>query len=174
MNGLAASRGGTAGRRGVSLLELLAVMTTCGVIVSVGVGLVHRALRLESTSRDVLERERTALVLGRQFRHDVRTATQAVVSAAASVGETVVELRYPAGERVVYVVQLTTLERIAERAGRRVRESFAVRSGTRWTATREGRLVALAGRSDEPAGAGPQTDIEVIARLGTLAPEAVP
>lgn len=174
MNRRASRPGLSASRRGVSLLELLAVMTACGVIVSVGVGLVHRALRLESASRDLLERERTALVLGRRFRLDVRSATQASVSAIATTGDTVVELRYPAGERVAYVIRDGLLERLAERAGRDTRESFAVRPGTRWTASREGRLVTLAGRSDEPVGTGPQTDIELVARLGTLALEAVP
>jgi hypothetical protein len=66
-------------RRGISLVELLVVMTACTVIFTTSAGLIHRMMHADSRARAFYDVERSALRLSRQFRADVHQARNAVV-----------------------------------------------------------------------------------------------
>lgn len=133
-------------RRGASLVELLAVMTATSVVMTVGVGLVHRTLRLQSHTRHDLEHDHTALALGRHVRADVREATAAVTDDPAAL----LVLRSAAGAEVRYRVTPRGLERVATTTGGGTRREDYELPRLRWRATCAGRLVTLAGTGPEP------------------------
>lgn len=58
-------------RRGVSLIELLVVMSAATVILTLSTGLIHRIMHAQSKARGLAEIERTTLRLGNRFRRDV-------------------------------------------------------------------------------------------------------
>jgi type II secretory pathway component PulJ len=61
-------------RRGVSLAELLVVLSGCAVILSLTGQLMHRAMRTQSETRHFFDLERTADRLASDFRRDIRAA----------------------------------------------------------------------------------------------------
>lgn len=157
-------------RRGITLTEVLVTMTVASVAMSTAATLVHRALRLEAASRRVLERERAALTLARQFRADVRDA-RAVSCAVSCAGDTLpagVLLRaaIAAGGTIDYKTTPAGLVREQSSGGRTHREVFASLPGTRWWAVREGRVVTLRAEGESDAAAGPPVAIEVAAIVG--------
>ena len=62
-------------RRGVSLTELLMLMSSCTMILSLCAVLLHRVMRVEIESRSIVAAERTSERLSHQFRQDVHQAT---------------------------------------------------------------------------------------------------
>lgn len=153
-------------RRGITLTEVLVTMTVASVAMSTAATLVHRALRLEAASRRVLERERAALTLARQFRADVRDAR--AVSCAGDTLPAGVLLRaaIAAGGTIDYKTTPAGLVREQSSGGRTHREVFASLPGTRWWAVREGRVVTLRAEGESDAAAGPPVAIEVAAIVG--------
>lgn len=135
-----------AARRGASLVELLAVMAATSVVMTVGVGLVHRTLRLQSHTRHDLEHDHTALALGRQLRADMREATAAVTDDPAAL----LVLRSTAGTQITYRRTPRGLERIATTAAGGTRREDYEFPRLLWRATCAGRLVTLAGTGPEP------------------------
>lgn len=67
-------RAGT--RRGISLVELLVVLSGCSVVLSTTGVLLHRAMRGESETRHMFDVEQAALRLSHQFRDDVHHAVE--------------------------------------------------------------------------------------------------
>ena len=63
-------------RRGVSLVELVMMLSATTVILSLGSVLIHRTLRTGSQSRAQLAVERTSLRLADQFRRDAHQALE--------------------------------------------------------------------------------------------------
>ena len=64
-------------RRGVSLTELLLLMSSYTMILSMCTVLLHRVMHVEIESRSFVDAERTSERLSRQFRQDVHQATAA-------------------------------------------------------------------------------------------------
>lgn len=64
-------------RRGVSLLEVVLLLSTATVVLTMSGQLIHRILHAQSRAKALLAVERDALRLTAQFRHDVRTASDA-------------------------------------------------------------------------------------------------
>lgn len=161
-------------RRGASLAELLAVMASLGVVLSVAAGLVHTAMRLQSTSRQDLECDRTAMRLARQFRHDVRQA-EAVTTVSVLTGdddgvaspETLVEFSLTAKMNVRYQASLQQLTRQATANGRTTREDYFFASPMQWNVTPTDRCIVLNGRTltHNPARGHPfrPLDVEIVA-----------
>lgn len=153
-------------RRGITLTEVLVTMTVASVAMSTAATLVHRALRLEAASRRVLERERGALALARQFRVDVH-ASRAVSCAGDTLPAGVVlRAATAAGGTIDFKTTPAGLVREESRGGRTHREVFASPPGTRWWAVREGRVVTLRAEGEADAAAGPPVAIEVAAIVG--------
>jgi hypothetical protein len=69
-------------RRGISLLELTAVLAGCSVILSTSGSLIYRAMRAHSQSARYFDSERAAWRLANQFRLDIRQATDVTHIAA--------------------------------------------------------------------------------------------
>ena len=161
------------GRRGVTLVELLLTITATTVIMGVAGSLLHRSLRLEAASRGVMQAERTALVLARRFREDVRTA-RGVACTADGLPEGVVLRMQPAeeGEIVYRAVAGGLVREEALPAGRVAREAFAFPAAVRFQSAREAGVVTLTGTGGGEPGEGPPIDIEAVAALGASARSA--
>jgi hypothetical protein len=157
-------------RRGTTLLEVLLTITATTAVMGVAVSLLHRALRLESASRGAMQAERTALVLARRFREDVRTA-HAVACTADELPAGVVVRVQPAGEgSIVYRAVAGGLVREEPLpAGRVARETFAFPTAVRFQSAREAGAVSLTGKGGGEPGEGPPVDIEVVAARGAAA-----
>lgn len=85
--------------RAFSLVELLVAMSATTVLLAVSVDMVHRAMRVHSTTRERGQFQAEALRLSRQLRADAWLA----VSAKSIAGELSMQLRDHAGEvKVVY------------------------------------------------------------------------
>jgi hypothetical protein len=155
------------GRRGVTLLELLLTITATTVIMGVAGSLLHRSLRLEAASRGVMQAERTALVLARRFREDVRTA-RGVAGTTDGLPDGIVLRVQPAAEgEIVYRAVAGSLVREETLpAGRVAREAFAFPAAVRFQAAREAGVVTLMGTGGGEPGEGPPIDIEAVAALG--------
>jgi hypothetical protein len=69
-------------RRGISLVELLVVMSGCTFVLSTSAMLIHRAMRAQSETRRFFDNERAAQRLSRQFRADVLQADDAEIDPA--------------------------------------------------------------------------------------------
>lgn len=157
-------------RRGVTLVELLLTITATTMVVGVAGGLLHRALRLEAASRGALQAERTALVLARQFRADIRAARTVACTADGLPADVVLRVQ-PAGEgAIVYravrggLVREQTLP-----ANRIAREAFSFPAAVRFESVCGDGVVSLAGTGGGEPGEGPPIDIEVVAARGAAA-----
>lgn len=157
-------------RRGMTLVELLLAITTTTLVVGVAGGLLHRALRLEAASRGALQGERTALVLARQVRADIRTAHAVACTADGLPAGVVLEVQ-PEGEAaIVYrAVRGGLVREQPLPAGRIAREAYSFPAAVRFESVRGAGVVTLAGTGGGAAGEGPPIDIEVVATLGAAA-----
>lgn len=61
-------------RRAISLIELLAVLSGCSVVLGLTASLLHQTMRAQSHTRKFFDVERTSQRLARQFRSDVHAA----------------------------------------------------------------------------------------------------
>ncbi len=68
------------GRRGVTLLELLLVITAGGTLSLLAIGTVHRTMRLNSLSREQIDLQATTARFTRQLRRDVHRSASAQLS----------------------------------------------------------------------------------------------
>lgn len=89
-------------RSAMSIAELLVTMSACSVILTMSAGLIHRSMHTQSNSRDFYDAERTALRLGRQFRHDVHASTAASVTDGDRDEKVVLRLQLQDGRTVEY------------------------------------------------------------------------
>jgi hypothetical protein len=71
-------------RRGVSLVELLIVMSACTLVLTLSIALIHRMMRIQSNARSFEQVERSALRLSTHFRQDVHEAQDATPNAASA------------------------------------------------------------------------------------------
>ena len=105
-------------RRAISLIELLAVLTGCSIILGLTASLLHQTMRAQSHTRDFFTVERNALRLSRQFRADVHAAAANSIDVVADdAGDgALLRLQLPAGEVVEYlrvaekIIRLTSPE----------------------------------------------------------------
>ena len=65
-------------RRGVTLTELLVVLSVCSVVMTISIALIQRAMHAERRSRTFFNLQRSSLRLADQFRADVRQASAIV------------------------------------------------------------------------------------------------
>jgi len=151
-------------RRGISLIEMIAVMGVGAVMMGVAVTLLYGLLRAEGSGR---EHVRQSSVLGRladQFRRDVHAA-KAVAAAADGEGR---QFELAPGRTVTYRFQPGTLTRTEQvDAAPQRQESYALPPGTTATiripANTQPAIVSLmitpaAEASAQPAGRAIQID----------------
>ena len=143
-------------KRGISLVELLAVMTSIGVAVSVSAGFLHTGMRTQSASRQDLEQDRAAMRLARQFREDIWNAISSngiVDEVHARTGQTgaqavaLIQIQHAKG-LVEYQSTSSGIVRIyIKKDGRMSREVFVLGSMIQWSVLKEKGYVVLQGRA---------------------------
>ncbi|HTI51907.1 MAG TPA: prepilin-type N-terminal cleavage/methylation domain-containing protein [Planctomycetaceae bacterium] len=116
--------GSRVGRRGVSLIEVLIVVTVASVVVGVSVTMLHLILRSE---RDQSRAIRTTVTLSRLtevFRADVHASTELKVT-PPETGPATLHLADGAGRDIVYTADEHLLRRVETAQGAEVhRELF--------------------------------------------------
>jgi len=118
-------------RQGVSLTELLVLMSLCAMILSMSGMLLHRVMRIDVDSRLFVATERSCSRLDRQFREDIHEATSVnIKNATPAVGEFLV-VQLPYEQTVTYSRSNGGIERIASRKGKVAsRDEFAFQSSS--------------------------------------------
>lgn len=112
-------------RRAVSLIELLVIMSTCTVGLTLTGVLLHCAMRIQMQSRAHADAERNALRLSVQFRRDVHQARAAVTNSADRNSNVLVRLEFADGRNVEYSRVASTLLRLESGGGKQIwREEF--------------------------------------------------
>jgi type II secretory pathway pseudopilin PulG len=89
-------------RRGISLIELLVVMSACGVVLTLTSQLLCRVMRIQIESRTQVDVERNSLRLSEQLRHDVHQARVAVTSRPELGNEVFLRLQFADGQQTEY------------------------------------------------------------------------
>lgn len=89
-------------RAAISLVELLAVLSGCSIVLTLTAMLLHQTMRTQSDTRDFFTTERNQLRLARQFREDVHGAAAATIGGGAAQGETLMQLSFPESRTVEY------------------------------------------------------------------------
>jgi len=98
--------------RGVSLVELLVVMSAASIILSLSAGLIHRAMHAETKARALTAVERAAIRLSHAFRHDVNRASDAVMNSAQLRDRAFIHLQSKNGGSVEYRRDERTIYRL--------------------------------------------------------------
>jgi hypothetical protein len=71
-------------RRGVSLMELIIVMSAASTIITTSAVILHKMMRVQEQTRYFFENERAVERLARQFRRDVHDANDVEIDANSS------------------------------------------------------------------------------------------
>ena len=118
-------------RRGVSLAELLVVISSATVILTMSATLIHRIMHTQSRAYAFFCVERSALRLTTQFRRDVHSATDASIDGAGDEG--VLTLQLTGDQTVEYRRAEGNVARVLSSGGDVVaREEFPFPAGTEW------------------------------------------
>ncbi len=113
-------------RRGISLTELMVLMSATTMILSMSAVLLHRVMRVQVDSRAFADVERSAARLSRQFRQDAHRATTVTVESAKLKSNVLVELQLPMNETIEYSRANGNILRTDSRSGKVAsREEFA-------------------------------------------------
>ncbi len=91
------------GRRGFSLVEMLAVMATLSLVLGLCVALLEMLLRLNASGREHIENEAAIARMSRVFREDVRDAGE-IARCPLGGQSTALSLVVPGGDLVEYQV----------------------------------------------------------------------
>lgn len=105
-------------RAAISLVELLAVLSGCSIVLTLTAMLLHQTMRTQSDTRDFFSTERNQLRLARQFREDVHGATAAANGKDVDQAGTLVRLSFPEGRAVEYRHEAGTVVRIQRERGK--------------------------------------------------------
>ena len=89
-------------RTALSLIELVAAVSACSVILTTCAVLLHRVMRADSDSRSFGDIERNAARLSNQFRDDVHQASVASVHHSKTDNEVVLTLKLPKDQSLEY------------------------------------------------------------------------
>src|SRR4051794_4375248 len=116
-------------RRGVSLAELLLVMSSFTVILATSGVLLHRVMRIDTQSRAFADAERACTRLSHQFRQDVHEATAAELSASRLTKGLFLRLLLPNNRTIEYGREQDRILRTVRTAEKIVaRDEFAFES----------------------------------------------
>ena len=131
-------------RRGISLMELMVVMSAASTIITTSALVLHKMMRVQEQTRYFFENERAVERLARQFRRDVHDADEVeIVIEGADVdaqngdaqgGESLLSLTTSDGRAIEYVRNAAGVVR-SERHGEGplAREEFALAAAARLT-----------------------------------------
>lgn len=160
-------------RRGVSLVELLVVMTACTALLTTSAVVLHRMMHAQTKTRAFLAVQRNGLRLSEQFRGDVHRAKSAATDDLPA--GTIVRLQLDESQSVEYLDSAGIVQRLLldddEVVGR---EEFVFPSGSKLTTSREEPdllTFSVTCDPDDPGGPGLQAfatpvHLRITARLG--------
>lgn len=112
-------------KRGVTLTELLVVLSVCSVVMTISIALIQRAMHAERRSRTFFNLQRSSLRLADQFRADVRQAS-AIVDTTELPEGSLLQLRTSDDQLVDYRHDAGVILRTVSRNDATVsRETFA-------------------------------------------------
>ena len=135
------------GRRGVTLLELLLVITAGGTLSLLAIGTIHRTMRLNSLSREQIDLQATTARFTRQLRRDVHRSASAQLS---DVGPQTLTLA--TNPPVTYTFSpAAVLRRLSLADGREHRETYRIGDDTTYLVSVDGGQVVVVGRQPQPA-----------------------
>jgi hypothetical protein len=142
-----------AGRRGISLVELMLTLSACTVILTMSAGLIHRAMHAHSKGRLFLDGERSALRLSDSFRRDTHAARVAATGPDAGDSDLLLQLELTGGQSVEYRQTAGRVQRLWKEDGKvRSRELFLFSPETRFIAEQQQpQLVVLSTVSPDDA-----------------------
>jgi type II secretory pathway pseudopilin PulG len=110
-------------RRGISLIELLLVMSAASVVLTMSATLIHRLMHAQSKASSLVDVERTALRLSEAFRSDVHRALRVGEFSAESV---LVRLQMPGNQTIEYRSEPQAVRRVVSQGSETMaRELFA-------------------------------------------------
>jgi hypothetical protein len=113
-------------RRGVSLVELLGLMSSCTVILTMSAVLLHRTMRAQIDTRAFVDIERSSSRLSQQFRDDVHQATAATLGDAKLKENVFLQLQLPQETSVEYSRRDGAVSRNVSHSGKvMARDEFA-------------------------------------------------
>ena len=116
-------------RRGISLVELLTVISGCAILMSLCGVLMHRSMQTQARTRYFFAVERTAMRLADQFRADAHRASGVETSDDELDDGAFLQLELPEDETVEYRREGASVVRLLSRDGAVVaRESFSLAS----------------------------------------------
>lgn len=129
--------------RGISLVELLVVMSACTLILTLTAGLMHRVMHAQSRTRSFVEHERVALRLAYVFRGDVHQARGVVTDVAMLAEGELVRLNV-AEQTITYVAQPEKVVRLVAASEKPLgREEFRIGHESQAKIRREPGVVIL-------------------------------
>jgi len=111
------------------LIELLAVLSGCSVVLGLTASLLHQTMRAQSHTREFFDVERNAQRLARQFRSDVHAAAADSIDVdLADAGDGVLlQMELPDGQSVAYQRTAEKIIRIASQVDApTAREEYAL------------------------------------------------
>jgi type II secretory pathway pseudopilin PulG len=166
----------TNGRRGISLIELMVVMTGVAVILGLCAVTIQAMLRVNSDAQSRLNASATFARLASQFREDVHASNDVQLSPATKAGDAkpAPTLRLTQGPRIVitYEVSPGRVARVESASGKMSRrESYRIGNGnlTAFERRDEGARHFVALVMSRDAGKGPiepPRPLEVLALQG--------
>ena len=111
-------------RRAFSLVELLASISIGGVLMALGLGMVHRTMQSESSARTTASVERTSMRLSRQFRHDIHQAMRVSIDNPDS-DKPALRLVLADQPPIIYQIEVNGLLRHQQAGSQTQREHFS-------------------------------------------------
>jgi prepilin-type N-terminal cleavage/methylation domain-containing protein len=154
--------------RGFTLVEMLAVVATGGVLLVIGTGAVHRAMRLESEWRGQASVSRAFSRLADDFRADVHQCPDIVVTE----GPAALKLTSPDGSVVTYEIAADEIIRDVQSPGADRRREFYAKPAdyeAEFTILEEPQWVELrVTRDPQLKGVEPRVVLHVEAEAGRL------
>jgi type II secretory pathway component PulJ len=138
-------------RRGISLVELIVVMTGCAVLLSLSAAFLQRVMHAQMRSRVDADLQRTLLRLDQSVRNDIHTATAAEIDPAKLNEGAILRLELPDAAAIEYRRQESGLLRVQLARGEITsRETFSFPREIEPEITRpQPRLIVLAIRADD-------------------------
>ena len=136
-------------RRGMSLVELLVVMSAATVILTMSAELIHRIMIANSKARSFADVERISMRLANTFRRDIHEANDASFGDSAGTDGVLLRLAIQGNQTIEYRREQATVVRILLDTGKPVsRDEFALPPGIELAIRKdESRMVILSIKS---------------------------
>jgi hypothetical protein len=114
-------------RRAISLIELLAVLSGCSIVLGLTASLLHQTMRSQTNTRRFFDVERNMQRLARQFRSDVHASIETSIEDEVNDDGQFLRLRFANGRTVEYQRHAEKIVRVALRdAAPTAREEYSL------------------------------------------------